>query len=78
MNDISPEKMPLSDLAKCSLKLYQKIDSFVNESYFLYDKSNLMKQTSVTEINKLLSIYDSTGYFDKKRYKQDRANNFVS
>ena len=31
-----------------------------------------MKQTSVTEINKLLSIYDSIGYFDKKRKKQDR------
>ena len=25
-----------------------------------------MKQTSVTEINKLLSIYDSIGHFDKK------------
>ena len=29
---------------------------FVNESYFLYDKSNLMKKTA---INKTLSVYGS-------------------
>ena len=40
--------------------------SFVNESNFLYDKSNLIKQTFVTEINKLLFIYGSISYFDKK------------
>ena len=39
--------------------------SFINESYFLYDKSNLIKQTFLTEINKLLSIYGSISYFDK-------------
>ena len=38
----------------------------MNESYFLYDKSNLIKQTFVTEINKLLSTYGSISYFDKK------------
>ena len=32
----------------------------------LYDKSNLIKQIFVTEINKLLSIYGSISYFDKK------------
>ena len=40
--------------------------SFLNKSYFSYDKINLIKQTFVTEINKLLSIYGSTSYFDKK------------
>ena len=36
------------------------------KSYFLYGKSNLIKQTFVTEVNKLLSIYGSISYFDKK------------
>ena len=36
------------------------------KAIFLYDKSNLIKQTFVTEINKLLSIYGSISYFDKK------------
>ena len=40
--------------------------SFVNESYFLYDKNNHIKQTFVTKINKLLSFYGSFSYFDKK------------
>ena len=39
--------------------------NFVNESYFLYDKSNLIKQIFVTEINNLLSIYGSVSYFNK-------------
>ena len=39
--------------------------NFLNESYFLYDKSNLIKQIFVTEINNLLSIYGSIGYFNK-------------
>ena len=36
------------------------------KAIFLYDKSNLIKQTFVTEINKLLSVYGSVSYFDKK------------
>ena len=39
---------------------------FVNESYFLYDKSNLIKKTFVTAINKTLSIYGSSSYFSGK------------
>ena len=35
---------------------------FVNESYFLYDKTNLIKKTFVTAINKTLSIYGSISY----------------
>lgn len=42
-------------------KLLQKY--FVNESYFLYDKSNLIKDTHITAINKNLSIYGSLSYF---------------
>ena len=40
--------------------------SFVNESYSLHDKSNIIEQTFITEINKLISVYGSTSYFNKK------------
>ena len=39
---------------------------FVNESYFLYDKSNLIKKAFVTAINKTLSIYGSFSLFSGK------------
>lgn len=37
--------------------------SFLNESYFLHDKSNLIEKTFITEINKF--VYDSISYCDK-------------
>ena len=37
--------------------------NFVNESYFLYDKSNLILDTFITALNKNISIYDSFSYF---------------
>ena len=40
--------------------------NFINESYFLYDKSNLIKNTFVTTINKQLSLYGSFSYFSGK------------
>ena len=40
--------------------------NFINESYFLYDKSNLIKKTFVTAINKQLSLYGSFSYFSGK------------
>ena len=40
--------------------------SFVNESYFLYDKSNVIEQTFITEINKLTTVYGSISYFNEK------------
>ena len=76
MKDISPEKtnlfskntlkLPQETLFKTGIENYIKklTVSFVNETYFLYDKSKLIKQTLVTEINKLLSIYGSVTYFD--------------
>ena len=40
---------------------------FINESYFLYDKSNLIKETFITAIiNKQLSLYGSFSYFSGK------------
>ena len=38
----------------------------MNESYFLYDKSNMIEQTFITNINKLISVCGSISYFDKK------------
>ena len=40
--------------------------NFINESYFLYDKSNLIKKIFITAINKQLSLYDSFSYFSGK------------
>ena len=36
---------------------------FINESYFLHDKSYLIKKTIITAINKQLSLYGSFSYF---------------
>ena len=38
----------------------------MNEIYFLYNKSNMIEQTFVTEINKLIPVYGSISYFGKK------------
>ena len=32
----------------------------------LYDKSNLIEESFITEINKLISVYGSISYFGKK------------
>ena len=42
---------------------------FVNESYFSYDKSNLIKKTA---INKTLSVYGSFSYFSGKIAEKER------
>ena len=40
--------------------------NFINESYFLYNKSGLIKESYITTINKKVSLYGSTSYFDRK------------
>ena len=37
--------------------------NFINESYFLYDKSNLIKKTYITAFNKHIALYGSFSYF---------------
>ena len=59
---LSQERLVKTAINNCIKKL---TFGFLNESYFLYDKSNLIKQTFVTKINKLLSIYGCISYFDK-------------
>ena len=49
---------------------------FINESFLLYDKSNTIKRTFITALNKELSIYGSFSYFSgkkSKKYKADRC-----
>ena len=75
-NEINPEtinpkdifKIPQENLVKTVIENYIKTltVSFVNESYFLNDKSNDIEQTFITELNKLISVYSSIIYFDKK------------
>ena len=59
--------IPQENLVKRAIENYIKklTISFVNESYFLYDKSNMIEETFITEINKLISVYDSISYCDK-------------
>ena len=53
---------------KEKIKEYNAIPTkkFINEGYFLYDKSNLIKKTFVTAINKQLNLYGSFSYFSGK------------
>ena len=59
--------IPQENLVKRAIENYIKklTVSFVNERYFLYDKSNMIEETFITEINKLISVYDSISYCDK-------------
>ena len=54
-------------LVKTAINNYIKnlMIDFINESYFLYDKSNFIKQTFIMEINKIVSSYGSVSYFGK-------------
>lgn len=78
INETSPEvvnviskdifKLPQELLVRTAIKNYiKKLKiSFVTESYFLYDRSNLIQPTFITEINKLISIYGSVSFFGKR------------
>ena len=59
-----PEQKTIED----SIKNYKNIPIkyYINEIYFLHDKSNLIKETYLTAINIKLSIYGSISYFNKK------------
>ena len=39
----------------------------INESYFLYNKSNIIEQTFVTEIDKVISVYGCISLLNKER-----------
>ena len=54
---------------------------FINESYFLYDKSFLIKKKSITATNKAISIYGSFSHFQGKTAEDEiqllDASNFL-
>ena len=64
-------KLPQETIVKTEVNNYIKklMVGFVNESYFLYNKKNMIEQTLTTEINTLISVYGSISYFDKKSIK---------
>ena len=53
----------------------------INESYFLYDKSNLIKKTYITSLNKQIVFYGSFSYFSGKTAVENltllSTNNFL-
>ena len=51
-----------------NIKNYNNVPAknFINKSYFLYDKTDLIKETYIAALNKRISIYGSISYFDKK------------
>ena len=65
-------KLPREKSVKTALRNYwEKLTTnFVNESYLLYDKSELIKETYITELNIKILIYGSISYFNKKTEKK--------
>ena len=49
---------------------------FINKSYFLYDKIDLIKETFITALQKKILIYGSISYFNKKT--KDEIFNIIS
>ena len=63
-------KVTHEKLVKTAIDRYIKklTVNFINESCFLYDKSNFIKETFITEINKKkILMYGSISYFVKKQ-----------
>ena len=59
---------PVQQQIQENIKNYNTVPAkyFINESYFLYDKSNLIKETYIFALNKRILRYGSICYFDKK------------
>ena len=55
-------------IIRVNYKNYNNVPAkyFINESYFLYHKRDLIKETCITALNKRISIYGSISYFNKK------------
>ena len=59
-----PDQKTIQD----SITKYKNIPMsyFINESYFLYDKSDLVKETFITALQKKIFLYGSISYFNNK------------
>ena len=55
--------------------------NFINDSYFLCDKSNLIQKTYITALNKQIVLYGSFSYFSGKTTTKNltllSTNNFL-
>ena len=63
-----PEKEILALMTSTFLrgmKIMKSNESYHNSFFFIYDRSNIIKQTFVSEIKKFLSLMCSSGYFGK-------------
>ena len=60
-----PEEKAIED----AIKIYKNVPvvHYINESYFLYDKSYLIKETFITALNKKILIYGSIDTLIKKQ-----------
>ena len=60
---------PVQQQIEENIKKYNDVPlkNFINESYFLYDKSALIKESSITAINKKVFLYGTISYFNKKK-----------
>ena len=67
-----PGQQQIEENIKSYSNVLQKY--FINKSCFLYDKSNLVKETYITTLNKKVSIYGSISYFNKKKKKMRYLN----
>ena len=78
-DDFYPQQKPICEL----ITEYNNLPSkyFVNESYFLYGRSNLIKDTHITALNKTVQLYGSISYFKVKTEKGNlmllNARNFL-
>ena len=63
-------KLPQQTFVAFALENYQQklLKDFIEENYFLYNKSNLIKKLFITELNKLIPIYGYISYFEKKTH----------
>ena len=63
-HDFNPNYKGIDD----NVKNYKNtpITYYIRKSYFLYDKSDLIKDTFITALNIKISIYSSISYFNKK------------
>ena len=61
-------RLPQQTFVDFAVANYRKklLSDFIEESYFFYDKSNLIKESFIAETNKLISKYGSISYFGKK------------
>ena len=74
-NSFFPDQNVIED----SIKNYKNIPIkyYINESYFLYNKSDLIKDRFITALNKKRSLYHSTKKTENEIYKIGSPEEFL-